>query len=134
MAGSLGWPILRDYADAFVSCEDHVTEVAMYTLFHPLGDDKKVVSGESGAVCLGVVIQADAAQRQLLKLDENSKVLCVSTEGYVLILRRLSLLSATPTRRCITKSLLIPRIKSFKIPCPLYQLRDTIPDKSGDGM
>lgn len=57
----------------------------MYALAHPLGSDKKVVSGESGAVCLGVVILAmlseDPTQRNLLKLDANSKVLVVSTEG-----------------------------------------------------
>lgn len=57
----------------------------MYAMAHPLGSDTKIVSGESGAVCLGVVIlsmlNSDSTQRNLLKLNENSKVLVVSTEG-----------------------------------------------------
>jgi diaminopropionate ammonia-lyase len=56
----------------------------MYSLAHPLGDDAKVVSGESGAVCLGVVIHAmleGGEEKKLLGLGESSKVLVVSTEG-----------------------------------------------------
>ena len=58
----------------------------MRVLGNPLGDDKRVISGESGAATLGVV--ADLCQRKDLEaekkklgLDENSVILLFSTEG-----------------------------------------------------
>jgi len=53
---------------------------------HPLPKDPQVISGESGAVTLGLLtlIQQDHAYkdfRQQLGLDSRSRVLLVSTEG-----------------------------------------------------
>ncbi|HBI71677.1 MAG TPA: diaminopropionate ammonia-lyase [Lachnospiraceae bacterium] len=83
---TIGWNVLCDHADNFVSMPDYVAAKGMRVLGNPLSGDDKVVSGESGAATLGLV--AEAMQnpsldwlREQLKLDENSTVLCFSTEG-----------------------------------------------------
>ena len=58
----------------------------MRVLGNPMKDDTKVVSGESGAVTLGLIyeIMTNPEYKELkdtLELDENSKVLLFSTEG-----------------------------------------------------
>jgi len=81
-----GWPILRRTASAFLSCEDAVTSRGMRILFSPLHGDEKIVSGESGAVCIGALYSLLTQNRyndirDLLNLDQNSRILCISTEG-----------------------------------------------------
>ncbi|MDR2111776.1 MAG: diaminopropionate ammonia-lyase [Candidatus Accumulibacter sp.] len=85
-ANSIGWNILRDYAAAFASCPDFVAARGMRMLGHPLPGDPPIVSGESGAVTAGllsILMQspAHAATREALALNEDSRVLLVSTEG-----------------------------------------------------
>ncbi len=85
-ANTIGWKILRDYSDAFVSCPDYVATRGMRILGNPLPGDAQVISGESGAVTLGllsILMQspAMAATRESLGLDESSRVLVISTEG-----------------------------------------------------
>ena len=80
------WPILRDYAKAFLSCPDYVAARGMRVLANPIGNDPKVVSGESGAVGLGLLtLLLEREEMKELKtklaLDENSVILCFSTEG-----------------------------------------------------
>lgn len=82
----LAWDILRDFADVFVSCPDHVAATGMRVLAAPAGGDVQIVSGESGAAGVGllatVVRRADWNHlREQLSLDEKSIVLCFSTEG-----------------------------------------------------
>ena len=77
---------LRDYADMYISCPDYVTARGMRILGNPLKGDPKVISGESGAVCLGMVslILGDSNLKEIalkLKIDKNSKILVISTEG-----------------------------------------------------
>lgn len=83
---SIGWNVLRDYADNFISCPDYAAAQGMRALGNPEAGDTKVVSGESGASAFGCIaeIMRDKALAELknkLKLDENSKVLFFSTEG-----------------------------------------------------
>ena len=83
---TIGWNILKDYADRFVSVPDAVTELGMQRLGRPIGDDTKIISGESGAVTTGLVCLAmkDDNRRWLresLRLNKDSVVLCFSTEG-----------------------------------------------------
>ena len=83
---SIGWNVLRDYADNFISCPDYAAAQGMRVLGHPEPGDTKVVSGESGASAFGCIaeIMRDKTLVELknkLKLDENSKVLFFSTEG-----------------------------------------------------
>lgn len=82
----LAWDILRDYAENFISMPDRCAANGMRVLGNPLPGDEKIVSGESGASGFGAVyaLLADpdlAEQRKLLGLDENARVLCLSTEG-----------------------------------------------------
>lgn len=82
----IGWEILNDYSDAYISCPEYVAANGMRILGNPLNGDEKVISGESGAVTTGIVysILKDEELKDLkqqLKLDENSRVLVVSTEG-----------------------------------------------------
>ena len=83
---TLAWGILRDYADVFVACPDFIAMSGMRILGNPLQGDDRVVSGESGAVTLGLLttVLAQASCRniaQALRLDETSKILLLSTEG-----------------------------------------------------
>lgn len=83
---SLAWPILRDYADAFVACEDQITQRGMRILGNPLAGDDRVISGESGAVTLGVLAGVSECPeyhhvKTALQLNPASKVLLISTEG-----------------------------------------------------
>lgn len=82
----LAWEILRDYADAFASCPDSVAADGMRSLGLPSGDDQAIVSGESGAVGVGLLETFMRQEewedfRKTAKLDETSVVLCFSTEG-----------------------------------------------------
>jgi diaminopropionate ammonia-lyase len=83
---TIGWNVLRDHADNFVSLPDFVAAKGMRVLGNPLKGDDRVISGESGAVTLGLVAEVMRNQslgwlREQMKLDENSCVLCFSTEG-----------------------------------------------------
>ena len=80
------WPILRDFAQVFVSCPDYVAAKGMRLLAAPIGNDKKVVSGESGAVGLGLLAlllekEEFKELKDKLKLNKNSVIICFSTEG-----------------------------------------------------
>lgn len=83
---TIGWEVLRDHADNFVSVPDYVAAKGMRVLGNPVGDDPKVVSGESGAATLGFVAELMTNEsldwlREQLQIDENSRILCFSTEG-----------------------------------------------------
>ena len=83
---TIGWNVLRDHADNFVSMPDFVAAKGMRTLGNPLGDDPKVISGESGAATLGFVaeLMQNASLgwlREQLQINARSKILCFSTEG-----------------------------------------------------
>lgn len=83
---TISWDILKNHSSFFVSCPDWVSAKGMRMLGAPLKGDPQVVSGESGAVCMGLIssiMQMDELKdlRKALKLDQNSKVLMFSTEG-----------------------------------------------------
>ncbi|MBU3113432.1 diaminopropionate ammonia-lyase [Clostridium lacusfryxellense] len=82
----MGWEIIRDFASCYCTCPDYVTARGMRILGGPIGEDTKIVSGESGAVGIGllsIIMQKKYASdiREKLKLDKNSIVLLFSTEG-----------------------------------------------------
>ena len=83
---SIGWQQLAAYADNFVAMPDKVAALGMRVLGNPIGSDTAVVSGESGAAGLGLTVAAlreqELAQlKASLRLDAESVVLCLSTEG-----------------------------------------------------
>lgn len=83
---AMGWQSLRAHARHFFSVTDDVAMLGMRQLAHPMGDDPVVVSGESGAVTLGLVC-ALLERPELwsiardMGLNEHSRILCFSTEG-----------------------------------------------------
>ena len=83
---TVSWDILRNHAACFVSCPDWVSARGMRMLGAPVKGDPQVVSGESGAVGMGVVsaVMTDPDYAQLkarLGLTAESRVLLFSTEG-----------------------------------------------------
>ena len=82
----ISWDILRNHVSAFVSCPDWVSAKGMRMLGAPVKGDPRVISGESGAVGMGLLstIMQDEAYKDLreyLELDQSSQVLMFSTEG-----------------------------------------------------
>lgn len=83
---TVAWGILKDYADMYISCPDFVAARGMRILGNPLADDPKVISGESGAVGLGILslILQDNHLKEIaekLNIDKDSRILLISTEG-----------------------------------------------------
>lgn len=83
---TIGWNVLKEHASNFVSMPDFVAAQGMRVLGNPLSGDPKVISGESGAASLGFVytVLTDPSLSELkaqLQLNENSRILCFSTEG-----------------------------------------------------
>ena len=83
---SIGWNVLADYADHFISCPDYVAAKGMRILGNPAKGDDRVISGESGAAsfgCVAEIMTNPALQhiKEAIGLDENSRVLFFSTEG-----------------------------------------------------
>lgn len=83
---TIGWNVLHDHADNFVSMPDYVAAKGMRVLGNPMQGDPRVISGESGAATMGFVaevLQNESLSelREQLQLDENSRILCFSTEG-----------------------------------------------------
>ncbi|MCF0149405.1 MAG: diaminopropionate ammonia-lyase [Clostridium sp.] len=81
-----GFEVLKNYAKVFVSAPNYVAANGMRVLGNPLRKDNKVISGESGAVTLGLVyeLMTNPEYKELkesIGLDKNSKVLLFSTEG-----------------------------------------------------
>ena len=82
----IGWEILKAGTDAFIICSDEIAKRGMRILGNPLGDDKRVISGESGAVTLGLVYEllSNAKYRDIkdkLDLKSDARILLFSTEG-----------------------------------------------------
>lgn len=83
---SIGWRILHDHADNFVSVPDYVAAEGMRILGNPLPGDTPIIAGESGAATFGFVAEVMRNEslgwlREQLGLGPDSNVLCFSTEG-----------------------------------------------------
>lgn len=83
---TIGWEMLRRYGDYFVSVPDYVAAKGRRILGNPVGDDKRVVSGESGTATSGFVAELMMNEslseiRTAMGIGAESKVLCISTEG-----------------------------------------------------
>lgn len=83
---TISWDILKNHAAFFVSCPDWVSAKGMRMLSAPVKGDPQVVSGESGAVGMGLIAtlmtNPDYADlKEAIGLDENSSVIMFSTEG-----------------------------------------------------
>ena len=82
----LAWPIIRDYADFYLSCTDAVAEEGMLAYAAGAGGDPQIISGGSGAAPLGVLRkilqdQRYSEVRQAMKFDRESIIFLINTEG-----------------------------------------------------
>ncbi|MEA5059396.1 MAG: diaminopropionate ammonia-lyase [Candidatus Pelethousia sp.] len=83
---SLAWKVIRQCGDGFIACTDDTSANGMRILGNPLHNDPKVISGESGAVCIGLVhaLMKDPNLNKVkdeIGLNKESTVLCFSSEG-----------------------------------------------------
>ncbi|MBQ3534241.1 MAG: diaminopropionate ammonia-lyase [Clostridia bacterium] len=83
---SLGWDILKNHADAFLSVPESAAADGMRILAAPAKGDSPIVSGESGAAAFGAAANillddALAHMKEALGLNQNSRLLFISTEG-----------------------------------------------------
>ena len=83
---TIAWDVLRECADAFLSCPEYAAADGMRILAAPQRGDTPIVSGESGAASLGcaanlLLHKSLLSLREALHLDENSRLLFISTEG-----------------------------------------------------
>lgn len=82
----IAWNVLDSYADAFVSMPDEIAKIGMRTLGKPLQGDTPIISGESGAATTGFLVELLSTDnyadlKKSLNINENSTILCISTEG-----------------------------------------------------
>ncbi|MDG2173363.1 MAG: diaminopropionate ammonia-lyase [Flavobacteriaceae bacterium] len=81
-----GWNIIKNGCDAALTISDEYAKKSMRSLFYPINDDKKIISGESGAAGLGGLFKLIEEEkyeqfREHIGLNSNSRVLVFSTEG-----------------------------------------------------
>ncbi|MCP5380805.1 MAG: diaminopropionate ammonia-lyase [Kordiimonadaceae bacterium] len=79
----IGWDILKNNADHFVTISDDNVKAAMCLLSLGVGDDPSVEAGESAVagVALLMELTQDPVIKANLSLDENSRILLFGTEG-----------------------------------------------------
>lgn len=83
---SIGWNVLKDYADYFISCPDYMAAQGMRILGNPAAGDSRVIAGESCAAAFGCVSEIlrnprYAQIKERLKLNKTSRALFFNTEG-----------------------------------------------------
>ena len=82
----IAWDILKTTADYFAVCPDYVAAMGMRVYGVPVEGDPDIISGESGAVTLGALMnimqQPQARElRRRLELGPDSHVLLINSEG-----------------------------------------------------
>ena len=79
----LAWDIIKNYSRFCLSCRDEVAALGMRLWGNPLGDDEKIIAGESGAIGGGVIGLLDKYHnlKTDLKLNKDSVMLFFNTEG-----------------------------------------------------
>ncbi|MDO4552596.1 MAG: diaminopropionate ammonia-lyase [Bacillota bacterium] len=85
-ANIISWDILRNHCSFFTAISDQVAVKGMRMAAAPLKGDPQVISGESGAVGLGLLAALMETEewkelREAAGLDSASRVLLFSTEG-----------------------------------------------------
>ena len=80
---SIIWPVLRDGVSCYCACNDSITEQGMRAYAYPESSDPVVISGESGAVTYGLLLEIlkNSELKDLWEIDEDSVILLINTEG-----------------------------------------------------
>lgn len=84
--GIIAWDVINEFADGYIRCPDWISANGMRMSSNPVGDDKAFISGESAGVSYGLtnelMINDELKDiKDQMGLNENSIVLCISTEG-----------------------------------------------------
>lgn len=82
----MGWEILSRFSDHFAAVPDEIAAEGMRVLSSPVGDDKRVISGESGAAPFGFIYvlmkdEGFSDIREKFGIDKESVLMFISTEG-----------------------------------------------------
>ncbi len=85
-ANTISWEILKSKTSFFVSLPDYAAARGMRVLGAPLQGDPRVISGESGAAGMGLLLETltnpkFTGLKEALGLNTDSRVLLFSTEG-----------------------------------------------------
>lgn len=82
-ASPAAWEIVGSAANVFVAIDDRFAVAAVRAFADPRGGDLAIVSGETGAVGLAALMaaQESTALRDMLDLDDKSRVLLLGSEG-----------------------------------------------------
>ena len=83
---STAWPILRDWAEFYLSCPDFVAAQGMRLYAQGTNGDPRITAGESGAATLGALSMLCISQElkgaaEAMHLSGDSVVLLFNTEG-----------------------------------------------------
>lgn len=82
----IAWDILKAYSDYFFTCHDDLSKRGIYHLATPVGNDPKIIAGESGAISLGflhhLMTTPDLASwQEKMDFGSDAQVLVINTEG-----------------------------------------------------
>jgi diaminopropionate ammonia-lyase len=82
----LAWPYIKDNVDLFIAITDNYAEKAMKQYYHPIDNDERIISGESGASGLAGMIALFndknlAYAKEVLGFNNSSKILIINSEG-----------------------------------------------------
>lgn len=80
------WPVLKDCSNYFARVDDSVSALGMRILGNPLLGDTRIISGESGAITLGLLYKvcSDTSTydvHEKLGLNKDSVIMIFNTEG-----------------------------------------------------
>jgi diaminopropionate ammonia-lyase len=79
----LGWNILKDNADDFITISDDNVKSAMCIMAMGIGDDPTIEAGESAVAGIAALMELkdNAELKASLGIDANSRILLFGTEG-----------------------------------------------------
>ena len=80
-ANSIALKLIGAYATWLIKCQDQITIQGMNRAKNPIGNDQKFSAGESGAVGLGLAERILKENREIFKIDHNSVILVINSEG-----------------------------------------------------
>jgi len=80
------WPLMRDGIDLFLAISDRHALKAMRRYYYATGNDRRIISGESGAAGLAALLAlmnepSLCEARDAIGLDRDARVLVFNTEG-----------------------------------------------------
>ncbi|MFA7671246.1 MAG: diaminopropionate ammonia-lyase [Sphaerochaetaceae bacterium] len=86
MPSEVAWDILKTCVTSYIKTPDYFAARGMRMYASPLADDAPIISGESGAVTLGLLVallkqEGGQKLKEALKLDDKSHILLINTEG-----------------------------------------------------